>query len=118
MATFSLDTSDATRLMEELDRNKAQLVSDVKRITLAAGRSMMAQTRAAAPNGPYTKGFRNSINTRTKQFVSGIEVNVESKSAFGTILEYVAGINMFGQAADAGIPTWQQDIADAVGRVL
>jgi hypothetical protein len=121
-AGFIIDASEAEILMRDLADKRARIVTTIHRVTLQHARLMKAAARAGAPKGPHTKGFANSIDTRTKQFAGGTECTIESKHPLGAILEYGGAYsrpwNMFGAAADTGIPAWENALGDAVADLL
>jgi hypothetical protein len=121
MAGFTMNADDATRLMERLAENKAKLLADIRRETLAAGRRIQASARANAKSQSMP-GLSGSIWTKTKQLANGIEVTVEAKSPFGYIREYGAGrsgpMPFMRPALDEHVPAWEQAIVDAASRVM
>lgn len=121
MAGFVMNADDATRLMERLAENKAKLLADIKRETMAAGRKIQATARENAKSKTMP-GLSGSIYTNTKHSVSGTQVTVEAKSPFGYIREFGAGRSgphpFMRPALDEHVPAWEQAIADAASRVL
>lgn len=121
-AGFIIDASEAEALMNELAVKRGTIVAKVQKITLDHARQMRAAVRAGSPRSPYLPGFANSVDTRTKQFANGTEVTIEAKHPLGAVLEYGTARsrpwNMFGAAADVGIPAWETAIGDAVADLL
>lgn len=121
-AGFIIDATEADELMKELLDKRARIVTTIARVTLEHARLMRASARARAPRGPHTQGFANSIDTRTKHYATGTEVTIEAKHPLGAILEYGTAKsrpwNMFGAAAETGIPAWEKALGDAVADFL
>jgi hypothetical protein len=121
MAGFLIDASEATALMHELAAKNAQLLADVRRVTLNAGRQMRGTARSLSKSSSMP-GLSNSIDTRTKQSVQGIEVTVEAKSPFGYIREFGAGRSgphpFMLPALESGLPAWEAAISEAAGKAI
>jgi hypothetical protein len=121
VAGFTINATDALRLMAELQAAHSVLVSEVRRDTLASGRTIQQMARSLA-RSKSMPGLAGSIYTKTRQTVSGIEVTVEAKSPFGLIREFGAGRSgphpFMLPAMMAELPVWEQKMADATSRAL
>jgi hypothetical protein len=120
-AGFIIDASEAEALMKELAAKHAVLLADVKRVTLAAGRSMR-QTARSLSKSQSMPGLSNSIDTKTKQTVAGIEVTIEAKSPWGYGREFGMGRSgphpFMLPALEQGVPPWEAQISEVTGKAL
>lgn len=127
MAGFNINAEAATRLMAEIQAKHTALLAEVRRDTLAAGRKMQATARQLAVSKSMPE-LRGSITTRTRQFANGIEVTVSPESPnrsgdeWGYIREFGAGRSgphpFMLPALEQHVPAWEQNMADALARVL
>jgi HK97 gp10 family phage protein len=119
--TFKVDVQGATELMAKIKADRTQLLADARRETLAAGRRMR-QTARALSKSQTMPGLSRSIDTSTKQYVTGIEVTVEAKSEFGYIREFGAGRSgphpFMLPAFEQHLPGWERALSGCLERLL
>lgn len=117
--SFTVTAEGAAELMAKITATQAQLIVDVKRETLAAGRDIQRTARSLSKSKTMP-GLSRSIFTSTKQYATGIEVTIEAKSPFGYIREFGAGRSgphpFMGPAGETHIPKWEDRLADCLDR--
>lgn len=118
---FVIDASEVEGLAEELKRNADQILGEVRKETVAAGRKIQRRARELAKSDSFPS-LAGSIYTSTKQTAHGVEVTVEAKSPFGYIREFGAGRSgphpFMLPALEGALPGWEQALSDALGRTL
>lgn len=126
MAGFVIDASEATRLMEDIQRKTALLKSEIDEHITAAGNRALRAARAAAPSGPHTKKVPGSIRVHVRKWATGAQFTLQTQGGvgrFGTILETARNARnrpwMFLAAGrDESLPPLEEALMDAVSRIV
>lgn len=126
MAGFIIDASEATRLMEDIQRKTALLKSEIDEQITAAGRTALVKARAAAPQGKHTKKIPGSIRVSVRKWATGAQFTLQTQGAagrLGAILERAENSRnrpwMFLKAGqDEALPPLEEGLMDAVSRIV
>lgn len=125
MAGFVVDASEATRLMEDIQRKTALLKGEIDAQITAAGRRALTRARAVAPQGKHTKKVPGSIRAHIKKWSTGAQFTLQTEGPagkLGAILENGTSRNaprlfLLAGMEDA-LPPLEAGLMDAVSRIL
>lgn len=120
--SFRVDAQSAQRLANAIEQQKALLLPEVHKVTLNAGRKIR---KSAGQNWPYTgrtRFFSKSFTTKTTKKTNGSEVEIYSRSPFGTIFSYgargFAGKDVLYEALDEHYEQWKADLANVLQQTI
>lgn len=124
-AGFVVDASEATRLMEDIQRKTALLKGAIDSQIAEAGRRAQVRARAAAPQGKHTKKVPGSIRVNIKKWATGAQFTLQTEGAagrLGAILERGTSTSapwLFLKAGmDEALPPLEAGLMDAVSRIV
>lgn len=125
MAGFIVDASEATTLMEDINRKTAALKADIDNEISRAGQRALVRARARAPHGVHTRKVPGSIRVHFRKWATGAQFTLQTEGAVGKLgsrLERGTSTSapwMFLKAGmDDAVPPLEAALMDSVSRVV